>query len=157
MPEPQSTDRDASLRATSRPRRDRPASEPSRIIKDPAQSEAARAFAVEAARSLADDKCEEVVVLDLRGLSQITDFFVVASGTSDRQMRSAGQHVEDLGRDKGMGVLHQNLRDAEPTWVILDMVDVIVHIFEPNARRLYDLEMLWGDAPRVVWRRDAAG
>jgi ribosome-associated protein len=142
-PQSNSDDRDRSLGAVERP---------PQVIKDPAQSEQARAFAVEAARCLRDDKCENVVVLDLRGLSQVTDFFVIASGTSERQMRSAGQHVEDLGRDShNMTAMHQNLRETDATWVVLDFVDVIVHVFEPETRMLYDLEMLWGDAPRVKW------
>lgn len=143
----ETNDRDRSLAAGERP---------AQVIKDPAQSEQARAFAIDAARVLRDDKCDNVVVLDLRGLSQVTDFFVIASGTSDRQMRSAGQHVEDLGREShDMTAIHQNLRENDPTWVVLDFVDVIVHVFEPETRMLYDLEMLWGDAPRVKWDEGA--
>ena len=66
---------------------------------DPERAEAARLLSIEAARSLFGDKCEEVVILDLRGQSQITDFMVIATGTSDRQIRSAGFHVEELAKD----------------------------------------------------------
>lgn len=117
------------------------------------QHERALKFAVDAARLLTDDKCREVVVLDVRGRSQVTDFTVVATGTSDRQMKAAGEHVDKLGDERGMRLYRHNLRESNPTWVILDFVDVVVHVFEPDARLYYDIEMLWGDAPRVAWER----
>jgi len=113
----------------------------------------AEAFAIRAARTLRDNKCEDVLVLDLRRRSQVTDFFVIASGSSDRQMRSAGQHVEEAGAEMGMPLYRSNLNEGGATWVVLDFVDVIVHIFEPQTRRFYDIEMLWGDADRLDWRR----
>ncbi len=117
------------------------------------QHERALKFAIDAARLLADDKCRDVVVLDVRGCSQVTDFTVVATGTSDRQMKSAGEHVDKMGEKTGMRLYRHNLKEANPTWVILDFVDVVLHIFEPESRLYYDIEMLWGDAPRVAWER----
>lgn len=117
------------------------------------QQGAAREFAVAAARTLADDKCRDVVVLDVRGRSQVTDYTVIGTGTSDRQMRSAGEHVDELGSKTGMKLYRHTLRDPDSRWVLLDFVDVVVHVFEPDARLYYDLEMLWGDAPRVAWER----
>jgi ribosome-associated protein len=117
------------------------------------QHERALKFAIDAARLLADDKCRDVVVLDVRGASQVTDFTVVATGTSDRQMKSAGEHVDKMGEKTGMRLYRHNLKEANPTWVILDFVDVVIHIFEPESRLYYDIEMLWGDAPRVTWER----
>lgn len=114
--------------------------------------EAAVAFAVEVARLLSDEKCEDVVVLDVRGMSQITDFIVIGSGTSERQMRSVLQHVEELGRERGFPAFRTNT-DERSTWLLADFVDLVVHLFEPNTRAHYDLEMLWGDAPRVAWER----
>lgn len=111
-----------------------------------------RAFAVDAARMLADDKCEDVVLLDVSGMSQMSDFIVVASGTSDRQMRSAADDVAKLGNSTGWTCFRQHA-DDRTTWVALDFVDVMVHVFEPNTRAHYDLEMLWADAPRVAWER----
>ncbi len=119
------------------------------------QEEKAKRFAVEAARSLADDKCSDVAVLDVRGRSQVTDFFVIGSGTSERQLSSAAQHVADLGDSSGHSLFRSNLRETRSTWVALDFVDVMVHVFMPETRLYYDLEMLWGDAPRVVWSRPA--
>ena len=123
----------------------------SRSTGDPAKN---RAFAVEAARMLHDDKCEHVVVLDVRELSQVTDYLVIGSGTSDRQMRSALQHVRDLGEELGIPSVRSSA-DQRATWVLADFVDVVCHVFEPNTRAHYDLEMLWGDAERVAWKRTA--
>ena len=119
--------------------------------------EAARAFAVDAARLLADDKCEQVMVLDVRETSQVTDYIILASGTSERQMRSVLTHVEEMGRERGYPPFRSS-EDQRATWLLADFVDVVVHVFEPNTRAHYDLEMLWGDAPHIPWERpgDAA-
>ncbi len=109
-------------------------------------------FAIEAAGMLGDDKCQDVVVMDVRTLSQVTDFIVVASGTSDRQMHGSLKNVEDLGVARG-NRLFRSSTDDRASWLLADFVDVIVHVFEPNARAHYDLEMLWGDAPRIEWQR----
>jgi len=120
---------------------------------DPERSEQAKQFAIEAARTLHDDKCESVIVLDLRGKSQITEYFVIATGTSDRQMQSSGQDVADLGKQMQLPAARSNLKDQGATWIIVDCVDVIAHIFDAEQRTFYDLEMLWGDARRVDWSR----
>ena len=106
-------------------------------------------FAIEAARMVRDDKCEDVVLLDVRELSQVTDFLIIGSGSSDRQMHSALRHVEELGKGRGMPAFRSNADDRS-TWLLIDFVDVVVHLFEPNTRAHYDLEMLWGDASRVL-------
>lgn len=126
---------------------------PSPPPRDPDRVKAARAFAVEAARSLADDKCENVIVLDLQGRSQVTDYFIIATGASDRQMRSAGEHIADVGEQQGFTLFRSNLREPAQTWILLDFVDIVVHVFAPEARSYYDLELLWGDAERVQWAR----
>ncbi len=109
-------------------------------------------FAVDAARLLRDDKCEDVVLLDVRGMSQITDYVVIGSGTSERQMRSILHHVEDLGAKQGFQAYRQNV-DDRASWVLADFVDVVVHLFEPNTRAHYDLDNLWPDAKRLPWER----
>jgi ribosome-associated protein len=117
-----------------------------------------RALAIESARLLRDDKCEHIVVLDVRELSEVTDFLVIASGTSDRQMNSALDDVQELGEGKGWPSFRTST-DERSTWLLVDFVDVVVHLFEPNTRAFYDLEMMWGDAKRVEWQRphDASG
>ena len=118
---------------------------------DPAVS---RAFAVEAARLLSDDKCEDVLVLDVRGVSHVTDFIVIGTGSSERQMRSSLTHLDELGTEHGFSAFRTS-DDTRATWLLADFVDVVVHVFEPNTRAHYDLEMLWGDAKKVPWERPA--
>ncbi|MBX3375262.1 MAG: ribosome silencing factor [Phycisphaeraceae bacterium] len=111
-----------------------------------------RAFAVEAARLAADRHCEDVRLLDVRGLSQVCDFVLVASGTSDRQMRSVADELADLGKASGHPAFRTN-SDAESTWIVVDFVTVVAHLFEPGQRAYYDLESLWSDARPVAWAR----
>lgn len=122
---------------------------PTASLSDP---EATRAFAVEAARLAADDHCEDVTLLDVRSLSQVSDYLVICTGTSDRQMRSVADDVEQLGTRMGFPLFRRDV-DERTTWVVVDCVDVVVHVFEPNTRAHYDLEMLWADAPRLSWER----
>jgi ribosome-associated protein len=114
--------------------------------------EKSEAFAIEVAQLVRDDKCEDVVVLDVRGKSPVTDYIVIGSGTSDRQMRSVLNHVEDLAATQGNQCVRRSI-DERATWILADFVDVVVHLFEPNTRAHYDLEMLWGDAKKVAWER----
>ena len=110
------------------------------------------------ARVCAENRCRDVAVLDLRKLSPVTDFFVVATGTSARQMRSVANRAVDAGRDLGQrpfGVEGEETAEGPEAsrWILVDYVDVVVHVFTPDSRGYYDLELLWGDAPRVDWRR----
>ena len=117
-----------------------------------------RALAVTMARSCAENRCRDVTVLDLRKLSPVTDFFVLASGTSARQMRGvierAIQAGEELGQ-KPFGVEGKETMEGieAARWFLVDYVDVIVHVFTPESREYYDLELLWGDAKRVDWQK----
>ena len=113
-----------------------------------------RRFAVEAAKLCSDRHCEDVRLVDVRGISQVCDYLLIASGTSDRQMRSVGLHVEALAKERGFMLHRSNLKEREATWLVLDFVDVVVHLFEPETRLFYDLEMLWGDVERVEWHRE---
>jgi ribosome-associated protein len=112
----------------------------------------AQRFAVDAARLLADRHCEDVVVFDVRGVSPVTQYLVIASGTSDRQIKSLGAEVGELAAEEGFDRYGSD-RDAASRWVVVDLVEVMVHLFEPATRGHYDLEMMWGDAPKVPWRR----
>lgn len=101
-------------------------------------------------RALAENKkAEDLVVLDVRGLSTITDYFVLASGTSEPHLRAiVDEIVQKLEEDH-----HLRPRAQDGTWssrwVVLDYLDVIVHVMHPETRALYALESLWGDAPRL--------
>ncbi len=116
------------------------------------REQAVRAFLIEAARLLNDLHCEDIVLFDVQGLSDLTDFILIATGTSDRQIKGVAGQVDDLAQGHGLDRFGIE-RDADSTWLVLDYVDTIVHLFEPVARAHYDLEMLWGDAPKIAWRR----
>lgn len=100
-----------------------------------------------AAELAIDRKGHDVLVLDLRGISSATDYFVIAGGTSDVQVRAIAEHVVDeLKKD---GVRPQHTEGVQQgRWALLDYVDFVVHVFHPQARNFYQLERLWGDAPR---------
>ena len=112
-------------------------------------------FAIECAKLLRDDKCSHVVVLDVSNLSEVTDYVLIASGTSDRQMNSTLDDLIELG-EANKRTAFRTSKDDRSTWLLTDFVDVVVHLFEPNTRAYYDLEMLWGDAPKVAWRGPGA-
>lgn len=114
-----------------------------------------REVAIAVARALDEANCSDIVVLDLLGLSQVWDFLIVGSGTSERQMRTAIDRAEEAARPFGEKPFG-GFRDRSPTWMALDFIDVAVHVFEPTTRGTYDLELLWGDAPRVDWSSGAA-
>lgn len=119
----------------------------------PHDIERARAFAIAAARMCKDDKCEDVLVLDVSKIRQDVDFIVLASGTSDRQMRSVLQHLEEHGQKMNTPAVRAS-KDDRATWLLADFVDVVVHLFEPNTRAHYNLEMHFADAPKVTWERE---
>lgn len=108
-------------------------------------------LAIAMARVAAENRCREVMVLDLRDISPVTDFFVVATGTSSRQMRTVLEKMDDYTRGHpDMVPLGREGMDSE-RWALLDLVDVVIHVFAPEARTYYALEMLWGDVPHVDW------
>lgn len=107
-------------------------------------------FAAHIARLLADGRCDEVTALDLQGVSQVADFFVIATGTSDRQMKSLAADVKALGREEGHAVYQSNGVDGGD-WIIIDFVHLVVHLFSEEKRAYYDLESLWGDGKRINW------
>ena len=114
------------------------------------QKDSARDLAVAAARIALGDNCEDIVVLDLRGVSPVTDYFVIATGTSDRQIRSVAEDIADHGRKIGQKLWKMAGKDTAE-WLLMDFVDVVVHLFDLEHRAYYDLELIWGEAPRVEW------
>jgi ribosome-associated protein len=105
-------------------------------------------------RELADrKKAEDLVVLDVRAISSVTDYFVIASGTSEPHLRAISDEIiETLREEHDLrpravdGTIHN-------AWIVVDYFDVIVHIMRPDVRAHYDMEGLWGDAPRVKSRK----
>ena len=109
-----------------------------------------------AARAADAKKAGSTLILDVGPLLGIVDRFVITSGTNDRQVRTIAEEVEmRVKRDVGRGPLRtEGLDDAR--WVLLDYGDVVVHVFNDEARRYYDLERLWSDARRLDWEPDTA-
>ena len=109
-----------------------------------------------AVRVLAARKAERLIVLDLRGKSTFTDFFVICHGSSERQVKSLAEELVDRVREEaGRKPVIEGLSRGE--WVLLDYGDFLVHVFSESARAFYRLESLWGDAPHLDPRECAAG
>lgn len=113
------------------------------------------ALAVAAARFADGKLAEDVAVLDVRGLSTVTDYFVVCSGTSMPHLRAVRKEVMDRLKVEAGASTYTSDGGAVSLWLVLDYVDVMVHIFHPEKRDIYKLEELWGDAPRVTWEDEA--
>ncbi|MBL1216977.1 MAG: ribosome silencing factor [Planctomycetes bacterium] len=109
-------------------------------------------FAIEAARLIADLKCEDVLVVDVHGLSKVTDYIVIGTGTSARQMHSVAEDIVELAGELGHVVFRAN-QERGSSWVVIDCVDVTVHMFDTETRAFYDLETLWIDGTRLKWAR----
>jgi ribosome-associated protein len=102
-----------------------------------------------AAEILLAHKATDVVLLSLAGVSDMTDYFLIASGTSDTHVRALGNSVlEEMKRDTGQ-MAHHVEGLSQGRWVLLDYVDVVVHIFHPTLRSFYQIERLWADAETV--------
>lgn len=112
-------------------------------------------LAQRAAALCLDMKANDIVILNLRGLTDMTDYFVIASGTSDTHVRSIAQHVAEEMKHMGSAPYHvEGLPQGR--WVLVDMVDVVVHVFHPALRTFYQLERLWGDALMVPLAQEGA-
>ncbi len=112
-------------------------------------ADGAKAFALSAATVAAERHCSDITVLDLRGKSPATDYFVIATGTSDRQMRTVADEISEAARERGL----QRFGRAgyeQARWILLDFIDVVIHIFDNQYREYYDLELLWGDAEKLI-------
>ena len=129
------------------------ASSPSEAVKgvDPSREKA-----LACARAAIDKKAENVRILDLSGISGFTDYFVICSGMSDRQVQSIADAVDHVMTTGGHEILSAE-GYADGRWVLIDMGDVVVHIFLDALREYYDLETLWTDAPRVKIPSDFYG
>ena len=105
-------------------------------------------------RELADNrKAENIVILDLRELSSVTDYFVICTGNSEPHLRAIVDEITDQLREEHAVRPRAMDGTLQTAWIVLDFFDVIVHVMRGDARAHYDLEGLWGDAPRVRGRR----
>jgi ribosome-associated protein len=115
-----------------------------------------RATAVAAAQAAAAKQASDIVILDVRELIVITDYFVIASGSSERQVRTLVEEIEKAVRERlDVKPVRREGEDGWQ-WVLLDYVDVVVHVFNEEQREYYDLERLWRDAPRLEWEESDA-
>ena len=129
--------------------------DPDRMASTTTPSLTTVATAQRAAALCLDTKAIDVVVMDLRGVTDMADFFVVASGTSDTHVRSIADRVLAGLKDDGQRVYHvEGL--AQGRWVLLDYVDVLLHVFHPSLRSYYQLERLWSDATVVPLHHQGA-
>lgn len=105
----------------------------------------AKKLAYKIANLALDKKAKQIMVIDLDGVSSISDFFVLMSGESNTQIKAIADHIsKELRRQKIRAYHSEGFKSLR--WVLLDYVDVVVHIFRPEAREFYGLERLWGDA-----------
>ena len=107
-----------------------------------------REFALAAAKTASESHCTDITILDLRGKSPATNYFVIATSTSDRQGRSVADEICQLAKKHGF-VRFGQAGLEHGRWILIDFVDVIIHIFDDEYRNYYDLEMLWGDAEKL--------
>jgi ribosome-associated protein len=104
------------------------------------------------ARVAEDNKARDVLVLDMRGITPIFDYVVLATGASRRQIHTLTEEIDAALRSVGDRRASIEGYDAS-NWVVQDYGDVVVHVFDPDTREYYALEELWADAPRVEWQR----
>jgi ribosome-associated protein len=115
----------------------------------PAAPDVARPTALAIARAALDKKGEDVVVLDVRGLTSYADYFVVVTADSDRQASAIADHVEQTMKQQGVGKVGVEGYESG-RWILVDYGDVVAHVMNRESRGFYDLEGLWADAPRFA-------
>jgi len=99
-----------------------------------------------AVRAADDKRAEDIVVLNMQGLSLIADYFIICHGNSDKQVQAIAREMKDAAQEAGIEVKKMEGFD-EAKWILVDMGDVIAHVFHRDDRSYYNLERLWGDAP----------
>jgi ribosome-associated protein len=111
---------------------------------------------VAAARAASDKKARDILVLDMREVFLLTDYFVICSGGTDRQVGAIQEAVEERLRELGVKPVRRE-GEQHRKWVLLDYLDFVVHIFRQEEREYYEIERLWKDAPLVDWGGDETG
>ena len=130
------------------------------MTKTLSEPRASQALAQRAAEAASRKHAEDLLILDVRQLSSVTDYFVIGTAASRRQMAAIVEHIEEEFEQAKQSVWHVEGLDESPSnrrhpapeddaaWVLMDCGDVVIHLFSPSARQLYQLERLWADAPR---------
>jgi len=114
-----------------------------------------REVAIAAARAAADKQAADIVVLDVHELIVITDYFVICSASTKRQVKTVIEEIERAIRELGEKPIRREGED-DGGWWLLDYFDIVVHVFGDEERAYYDLERLWRDAPRLEWQEPEA-
>ncbi|MCS6817022.1 MAG: ribosome silencing factor [Blastocatellia bacterium] len=117
------------------------------MVRSPSTRDARKTLTL-AIQAASDKKAENIVALDLRGLASFTDYFLICSGTSTRQVQAIAEAILDTLEEHGTRPLHVE-GETVAQWILIDYGDLVVHIFEQSAREYYDLERLWRDAERL--------
>jgi len=115
----------------------------------------AQALACTCAHLADERKAEQIVVLNVGRLAFFTDYFVIATGRNERQIKAIADEIRLRMKALGQPVLGVEGR-PESGWVLIDLGDAVVHLFNPETRGVYDLELLWGEAPRTPWQKAKA-
>jgi ribosome-associated protein len=113
----------------------------------------ARKTALLVAEIQSEKKAENIVVIDVRGLCNFTDYFVISSASSTAQFKALSKHIQETLHKHKVKPFHIE-DEITGNWMILDYNDVIIHIFSPEARDYYDIERLWGDGEIVEWQEE---
>ena len=120
---------------------------------NPEKSAAIEKLAAQAAQYALEKKGEDVKLFDLRKLTAITDFFLICTGSTDTHVRAIADHIVDSFENEDMKPWHVEGR-GRAQWVLVDYVDFVVHVFDPQTREYYGLERLWGDAECLEFREE---
>ena len=112
-------------------------------------------YGIDLARQIAEialeKKAYEIKIIDLKTVSDLTDYFVICSGDSDAQLRAISNHIESELKAKYQTHVYDVEGYTNAKWILLDYIDVVVHVFQPDVRLFYGLENLWGDAPYEIY------
>ena len=109
-----------------------------------------RLLAIHCARFLDENKLEDITVFEVGASLGITDYFIVATGRNGRHLKAASDKL--LKELREQGIKRYGVEGYEACkWVLVDLVDAVVHLFDKESRKFYDLELLWGDCPRLDW------
>lgn len=123
------------------------------VVSDPTREHVSLEQAIRCARIGDDNKAKDILILDLRGITPIFDFFVLMTGASRRQIHTLAEECDAYMRSEGEKRLSIQGYQAS-RWVVQDYGDIVVHVFDQESRAFYALEDLWADAKRVDWKRE---
>jgi ribosome-associated protein len=116
-----------------------------------------RDLAVIAAEAASDKKADDIIAINIAELLVVTDYFVIATGNTNIQVRAIADEIEEQLRDRACVRPIGREGETEARWVLLDYGDIVVHVFQPEERGFYRLEKLWGDAPRLALPASVVG